>query len=44
MFPLMIELKTLENKKLSEKRAGIDIICVIDDSGSMMGKKAMLVR
>ncbi len=37
MFPLMLELKTLENKQLSEKRAGIDIVCVIDDSGSMSG-------
>jgi Mg-chelatase subunit ChlD len=33
----MIEFKTHESKELSASRAPIDIICVIDDSGSMSG-------
>lgn len=48
--PVMISLKTNlpkneeVEKKLEESRPSIDLICVIDRSGSMAGKKIELVK
>lgn len=38
-----IELE-LENNNNNDARLPVDIICLIDNSGSMAGKKAQLVR
>lgn len=36
----MISLDTKAPENFITKRAPIDLVCVIDDSGSMYGKKA----
>lgn len=45
-IPTMISVKTkdTEDSHANTARVGVDLICVVDHSGSMMGEKIDLVR
>jgi len=44
LIPVMVSLKTKDLQTADGPKPGVDLICVIDRSGSMAGQKMALVK